>query len=873
MAKGQMIDELYIGLNLDINQLELDFETAGKTVQQTISRLNSEAKQIRLKADIDLSKLEGAGTAVDKLKVKEQSLTQQIDIQTKKMNILAAAYQSAQEQYGKDSGLTRKAGTSLLYQQREVERLRASLRGVQSELAKATQGSGIFDHIARGAGTAKDGVDKLAGSYGLLSGKMTALLAVATTGAGLFNITQSAMEAGENLYKLSNRLHMTTREAAELSRLFAISGTNIQGVIPFFSQLDKQVLASGSGLNTTALAMMEFGISLKDANGNLLPINEQLEQLAAGYQRAAEAGKLEEFQAQVLGRRGAELIPLLENYNDNMQIAASIKTTGLLNPQEAHELSIEWRAMKAEAGQLSNAFGAAMMPIAKDIMPEVTDGMKDLIQYIRDHKDEVRDSIETTGTALKDVLATLKAIASILPSATASTKIGEIKGKDNGIDRFKYTAENGGWLAKLPGIGVGLAEALDTNGVNESYLQSIQEQEKAQKAAAAAKKANATATDDLIKLSQELTQADKTESESEGIVAKSDNDAAQAANKNANAQLQAARAMKWRATAAGQLAEKIYALTHNDVENAQHAMWAEAEKAQANGVSQDLIDQFISAQSSRIAEDRFRNVTAPMAEAFQSDLQNQLDQIDLQAKSYVQAGASESEASAWANQRKSQINADWDREVAAQIDSIWQDSLTKRLAEIDRERQAWIKKGLDEVRATQWAEKEKLDAKRNAALEVLRSQREEMQAYKEGGQLGLLNYLREANGIDREDLKLSQREVADFTQARQTAMEHLLPGFAPDDDLRRLDLNHEGLEAVINNLGETILREHRQELGPDQIGPVTPGNAGDLHIETHVHIDNAVTEDSASMDKLADNISDRIVPTVQSALEANSNAY
>ena len=34
-----------------------------------------------------------------------------------------------------------------------------------------------------------------------------------------------------------------------------------------------------------------------------------------------------------------------------------------------------------------------------------------------------------------------------------------------------------------------------------------------------------------------------------------------------------------------------------------------------------------------------------------------------------------------------------------------------------------IKKGLDEVKATQWAEKEKLDAKRNAALQVLQSQK------------------------------------------------------------------------------------------------------------------------------------------------------
>ena len=59
MAKGQKIDELYISLGLDIARLQLDFDTAGKTVSETVSRLNSQNYQLKLKTDIDLAKLEG----------------------------------------------------------------------------------------------------------------------------------------------------------------------------------------------------------------------------------------------------------------------------------------------------------------------------------------------------------------------------------------------------------------------------------------------------------------------------------------------------------------------------------------------------------------------------------------------------------------------------------------------------------------------------------------------------------------------------------------------------------------------------------------------------------------------------------------------
>lgn len=780
MAKGEKADfSLTIGLNLD--DLFRGMDEANATISQAISRINSENKQVKLKADI--SELKAGDDELKKQAIEMQSLTRQIELQTAKLRLLGQARDSAYKRTGDNSSLSRAADTRYLQQEKYVAQLNADLKKMQTASAAATVAStGLFSRISTGASAAKKGVSEVTGAYGTLSSKMAGLMAVGMTGAGLFNITQGAMDAGENLYKLSTRLHLTTSEASQLNKLFSISGTNIQAVIPFFSQLDKSVLDSSKGLNSTTIALMKFGVNLKDSSGNLLPVNEQLDQLAKGYHKAAEAGKEEEFQAQVLGRRGAELIPLLEDYNDNMEIASSIKATGLLDPKEAHELSLEWRKMKAEAGQLQLAFGSALMPIAKELMPEVTDVMIKCIDYIKDNKDDIKDSIETAGTALKDVLSILKDIASIMPDATAATKLGEIKGKDNGLDRVKYTAQNGGLLAKVPGIGVSLAEAFDSNGVNEKYYQSLQEQKQAQEEAAQAKKENADAIDDLIQKSEALTRADKTESEAEGVVTDKDNDAVKAANANAQAQYKAAQAMEWRASVAGQLSEKIYSLTHNDIENAQHAMWVEVEKATANGVPQDLIDQFVNAQSARIAEDKFRNVTAPMAEAFKTDLQNQLDQVDLQAKSYIRAGASEDEAAAWAEQRKSKINADWDREVASQIDSIWKSSFQNRLDEIDREKEAWEQKGLDEVKATQWAEEKKRQEMETTAQSMYTSDKKYYDVWKKAGGMNsgaagvqaIIKQMRLDKGIP-ENAFTTPGEVEAFESAMDQARKNLVP--------------------------------------------------------------------------------------------------
>ena len=68
--KGQEIEELYVSLGLNIDDLKLGFDTAGKTVSQAISKINTENRKIQVKTDVDLSKLEGMGSELDKIQRK-----------------------------------------------------------------------------------------------------------------------------------------------------------------------------------------------------------------------------------------------------------------------------------------------------------------------------------------------------------------------------------------------------------------------------------------------------------------------------------------------------------------------------------------------------------------------------------------------------------------------------------------------------------------------------------------------------------------------------------------------------------------------------------------------------------------------------------
>ena len=265
---------------------------------------------------------------------------------------------------------------------------------------------------------------------------------------------------------------------------------------------------------------------------------------------------------------------------------------------------------------------------------------------------------------------------------------------------------------------------------------------------------------------------------------------------------------------------------------------------------------------------------------YKTDLQNKLDSISREADAFRQKGLDEVQTQNWLSESKARVMEQWERDVASNIDSIWKTELENRLAEIEREKDAWVQKGLDEVEATRWAEKEKLDAKRNAALEVLRSQKEELKVFKQSGQVGLMEYLRKKNKFTSEDLGLTPELLQQFQSGRKWAMENLLPNFAPEkrEDSSRIRVNGQEFSYVqmMAGLGkqaqsiQTAGQGANASSGAAQSAPSMTDNR-QIHIQ--VQIENAVTEDNEGIRMLADHVADRIRPAVEHALGGDSNSY
>lgn len=247
-----------------------------------------------------------------------------------------------------------------------------------------------------------------------LIGKVKTFAAVAAAGFGLSSFIKGTAEAGDNLYRLSQRMHITAAEAGMLSKIMSLTGGDVGSLSTAMMRLDKSFTASSEDGEKTRQILSAVGVSLTDTTGRLLPINEQLKSLAEGYKKATAAGYGQEFVMNTLGVRGMALVSTLEQYNEAAEAAGKVKSVGM-DPKAMHELNMQLKIMQMEAGQISTAMVLGFGPILQEFLPGIMTGLQQTALFLKENKTEIAGVTK----AAVEFYAVMKGI-SILGKAAAS---------------------------------------------------------------------------------------------------------------------------------------------------------------------------------------------------------------------------------------------------------------------------------------------------------------------------------------------------------------------------------------------------------------------------------------------------------------------
>lgn len=240
------------------------------------------------------------------------------------------------------------------------------------------------------------------------------------------------------------------------------------------------------------------------------------------------------------------------------------------------------------------------------------------------------------------------------------------------------------------------------------------------------------------------------------------------------------------------LSDELFKLTHTDYENKELDIYNwqgkllndENTTAEQREIIAKITDEKL-VQLEREREEKISAIRKSANAEFQNDIQSRIEKIDEEKAAWIKAGMEEEEATALAERQKAQAIKNLENEVAANIDSIWQTELEKRLKQIERERDAWIQKGVDEVKATQWAEEAKANAQKDAAMNVIKQQAKDYEVYQREGYGGLVAKKHNdliKSGVNPDYLNMTPEQLRDFQEAQKTAENSLLPNFMTAED-------------------------------------------------------------------------------------------
>jgi hypothetical protein len=175
---------------------------------------------------------------------------------------------------------------------------------------------------------------KVEGAIEHIKEGLFALGTIAAAGAaafGLYELGKSTAEAGEEIFRASQRLGISTDAVQEFRHAAIITGVPVEALEMAITRLSA---AAGTSLlhpfDDAAVMFSRFGIHVRDSNGHLKTGDELLEAVAGRFETLSDAEKPAALRALGFGRAGAQLLPFLNKG------AAGIKELR----EEAHKLGV-----------------------------------------------------------------------------------------------------------------------------------------------------------------------------------------------------------------------------------------------------------------------------------------------------------------------------------------------------------------------------------------------------------------------------------------------------------------------------------------------------------------------------------------------------
>ena len=211
------------------------------------------------------------------------------------------------------------------------------------------------------AATAGDVAGRIGGPFLALAGSV---------GFSLQQSVTNFASTGDALDKMSQRIGITAEQLQEFSYAATHAGAAPEDLEDALKDLGEHMAEIANGIDTSSDAFTLFqklGIEMKDAAGNMRPVEQVFLDLADAIQRNEDPALRAKMAMATMGDSGRKLIPMLAGGSDGLkQMAAQARDLGLVMSNDAvasaATMTDHMDDMRAVIGSVGNTIGAKLAP-------------------------------------------------------------------------------------------------------------------------------------------------------------------------------------------------------------------------------------------------------------------------------------------------------------------------------------------------------------------------------------------------------------------------------------------------------------------------------------------------------------------------------
>ena len=527
-----------------------------------------------------------------------------------------------------------------------------------------------------------------------------------------------AIQGFRELSLAARELNLSLDKTNDLLGEISLAGGEYNDIRDYVRGVQDAVIKGEWGA-PEVLALERYGITIQDANGHLLAFDETLERLYEGYLKAREAGEAEAYVMMTNGQAVQDVLPFFEKWaqakEDNNKIQWSI-----LDKASLAEASRNMKLADTQIEEFKNQLSSLAVPMASAALESTFETFHKLTEVLQEN----RETIIYWSFVAIEAMNSVKSIAndfgiSITGAAGSATdKLAELAEKFAVLDKVKnflVDAKNTvvEWGNSLTGAQQSWADFQRQSHGDEQTLNPFanadKQMEKWRKSNQQAQGEIQKTNEELVGLGYSLKRIAEYQKELANVQLDLDFGKSQ--------MLQVANVSQQAGSLVMSFRENIYQKAI-----AQENLWLEEalKSAKAYKDEQEAIYKLHAAKLERIEyekEKRLAEIRESVYKDERSELENRLIDIEREKQTWIDAGMEEAEATELAQKKITQAYEEREaklNDIRESVYSLDRTDLENKLANIDKEKEAWIAAGMDIAEAESLAQRKALKVREDA---------------------------------------------------------------------------------------------------------------------------------------------------------------